>query len=145
MEQGSVIFKAAATATAASAAFPPFCKMRMPACKQCHFSNTMGSESWKNGVHGCHIPCLSAARVRLQNRLLQSDQADRQARWESKAGGLCADQALPPGLSLMEIHKGCARILVYLAGTNSMWHFVDTCSSPLMPRVERMQPCHVCP
>ena len=32
VEQGSVMFSAAATATAASAALPPCCKMRMPAC-----------------------------------------------------------------------------------------------------------------
>ena len=42
MEQGSVMFSAAATATAASAAFPPFCNMRIPACKQCYVKTTEG-------------------------------------------------------------------------------------------------------
>ena len=32
VEQGSVTFSAAATATAASAALPPCCRIRMPAC-----------------------------------------------------------------------------------------------------------------
>lgn len=32
VEHGSVMLRAAATATAASAALPPCCKMRMPAC-----------------------------------------------------------------------------------------------------------------
>jgi len=62
------MFKAAATATAASAAFPPFCKMRMPACKQCHVINTIISDSLlaNERVHGFHISCLSAALARLQ-------------------------------------------------------------------------------
>jgi len=68
VEQGSVMFKAAATATAASAAFPPFCKMRMPACMQCHVSNTIGSDFLlaKERMHGRHVSCLSAALIRLQ-------------------------------------------------------------------------------
>ena len=32
VEQGSVTLRAAATATAASAALPPCCRMRIPAC-----------------------------------------------------------------------------------------------------------------
>ncbi len=88
VEQGSVMFKAAATATAASAAFPPFCKMRMPACKQCQFSNTMENELLlgENCLHGCHVSCLSAALVRLQTGYVVAAHSSRQTadlRWVS--------------------------------------------------------------
>lgn len=112
VEQGSVMFKAAATATAASAAFPPFCKMRMPACKQCHDSMIMGDESLlaKRCVHGCYIFCLSAAQIQLQTGCLVAAHSSRQTTTFKVGiqgeGFVCRSSIASTLVHFRETHKG---------------------------------------
>ena len=55
VEQGSVMLSPAATATAASAALPPFCRMRMPACSS---RSLVGMDTVTQGHYGTNVSRL---------------------------------------------------------------------------------------